>query len=107
MCRLASEPGIRCRTATLLEGVGQWSVNAQERRRRRQSTAACGDSPVIEDWPRKKPMRPSSRLAALVAALAFAWTSARGAEQEAPGTLTVFAAASLTDVFREIGKTFE
>jgi molybdate transport system substrate-binding protein len=62
---------------------------------------------VIEDWPRRKPLRRSSRFAIVVAALALASTSARGAEKEAPSTLTVFAAASLTDGFREIGKSFE
>lgn len=54
-------------------------------------------------------MRSPFRIAALLAVAAIASTSmhAAAADKAAPRTVTVFAAASLTDVFREIGKTFE
>lgn len=47
------------------------------------------------------------RLAVALIVLVLAATSAGGADKAAPRGLTVFAAASLTDVFRELGAAFE
>ena len=73
--------------------------------------AHAGHTPKPPSRPARSPL--AARLAALVAALAVALsacaaptaTTATPARQEAP--LIVFAASSLTDVFRELGAAFE